>query len=519
MACIEDPRTQAALNEKSNTCLQLFEQSKRLFIKEASKMTSLDKSTLSEMKCLLVDSDLAIAKSALDAATSLMMKFEKPAADMLLELGYPIFPLKGAFNPPQFFPSLKFISIFIRYHPQWAVEGYISPLKKMLFSALQTNDPSFVFVALDVIDSLIAFDFEVAISQGLVDELIKLFKIEKHYASHEALEKVNASEYVWSTFFNGKKVEAGPEEKHLFRRCVNSIMRLCEVLIGNVEDPHIDLLKEVAEILGNNPLKIYCPSDCVKLLNTITSNKEMAEYVASLGAMEVVKAGLSHQNEQIRSLSLSLMKNVAFFDPQVQAYDSLIQGLVKVYDAQGDIDNKHAIPPIMALQHAGQNAEVALILLVLGASRHLLNLLKIRDEQVQMNILHTIADLGHTFIHANQIAVSGGLEAILKCSLACDSQELVQALANSFTKLLLKTTHVESIADTLLCCRYSSGKKAIVEHLVSLLGCTDAKQFKDEITFLQSIDVTKKFAPNIGKFIAKMKSKIDNLASKQSEQK
>ena len=48
------------------------------------------------------------------------------------------------------------------------------------------------------------------------------------------------------------------------------------------------------------------------------------------------------------------MKNVAFFDPQVQAYDSLIQGLVNVYDAQGDIDNKHAIPPVMALQHAGQ---------------------------------------------------------------------------------------------------------------------------------------------------------------------
>ena len=104
------------------------------------------------------------------------MKFEKPAADMLLELGYPIFPLKGAFNPPQFFPSLKFMSIFIRYHPQWVVEGYISPLKKMLLSALQTNDPSFVFVALDIIDSLIVFDFEVAISQGLVDELIKLFK-------------------------------------------------------------------------------------------------------------------------------------------------------------------------------------------------------------------------------------------------------------------------------------------------------------------------------------------------------
>ena len=70
------------------------------------------------------------------------------------------------------------------------------------------------------------------------------------------------------------------------------------------------------------------------------------------------------------------MKNIAFFDPNVQAYDSLIQGLLKAYEGKENMDGKHAIAPIMAIQHAGQvtfqtqtfhgfyeDAEVALILL------------------------------------------------------------------------------------------------------------------------------------------------------------
>jgi len=207
------------------------------------------------------------------------------------------------------------------------------------------------------------------------------------------------------------------------------------------------------------------------------------------GAMDIVKAGLMNQRDDIRRLSLVLMKNVAEYDEQIQAFNILVHGITEIHHSDEELSmdqiEKTVLPPIKAITFATQNEETALILLIIGASEALLNLLKFKNIKVQESALIALSSLGHTSIHANQIALAGGLEAILKCQLAGDKTELVQALANGFTKLLLKTTHIPSIAKCLTFCRYKSGKKAICEHLIGLLGCANAKLFKTEIVFLQ----------------------------------
>jgi len=321
------------------------------------------------------------------------------------------------------------------------------------------------------------------------------------------------NEGTWLNLFTATH-EASFEEKQLFFRCCKTMLLLSKQIISSEQEDGNKILIKLADLLRSNPLKVCYPGLTLKLLTLISQVSEVADYLAQHEAMSIVKGGLTHQHQEIRRNSLAFMKNIAQYDRTLGAFDSIIDQLRKssTLDVR-DIEavESCAIPALQAMQFAVADSDTSLVLLILGSAEVLVDLLQIKSERVQLHALKILDGMGWAPLHVNQIAFAGGLTALLQCTIATDNPDLVKALALSFTNLMLKTTHIGSVAECLPVCRYTAGKNATVDHLISLLGSSDANAFAGECKWLRSYDTKRETDEELLTFVKNLKKKVNEI--------
>jgi len=525
---VENAFLEDMTEDKDFDTLTLFHTSKELFVNDVRKLETFTPQNFHEMKGLLADHDGTVVQLAMNTMTDAVVRFGKEAADMFLEIGIPAMALsrgKDRFTNIPFYPALKFISNFARFHPEWICEN-IDEIQTFLALTFVGNEPNFIFCSFDIIDVICDFKCEILLedSCNILLELLKVLATEKVKAV--VPEEKGYTSYAWQSLFSVQPIEAEPMDKHVFLRCLKSLTVICDKLSKFQTDKIRLFFKKLCDLLGKNSMKVINPDGCLHLLNIITEHHPpIAEYLCQKGIIATIKSGLTYENISVREECKILLNRIKPFDAQIQAYELLIDAVRLQTDQAGqsaEVEEENNqeeiylksiqkyISPISAIAHAAQDADASIILIALGGTKALIELTKIQNKDIQKSCLDAIVKMcTHSYIHANTSGEQGMLSKILKIDLASQEADLIRALADSFTQILSKTTHVMVVVECFYVCRYETGRKAIKQHLLTLFGRKKSSLYKKLMDIVKEIDV--KDTKAIKEFTKKMKTESDEL--------